>query len=238
MTTPENKRSERSRDEVLAGEYVLGVLPLADRLRVEHRLRQDKAFQAIVSRWQENLATFNAEYAAGEPAPAWLYGAVEKTVFKPAETMSPGRAIWGSLVFWRGLTLVSLSAALLFAANAAGLFSQPAKNAALVATLGSDKSAISLVTLFDSQSGTLKIVPVAAETGSAKSLELWLIDGNKPPVPLGILPDTGDGNIVIAPDMRDRLKKGVTLAVSLEPYGGSPSGKPTGPVVASGKIDT
>ncbi len=51
MTTPENKRSDRSRDEVLAGEYVLGVLPLPDRLRVEHRLRDDKAFQAIVARW-------------------------------------------------------------------------------------------------------------------------------------------------------------------------------------------
>ncbi len=36
MTTPENKRSDRSRDEVLAGEYVLGVLSLPDRLRVEY----------------------------------------------------------------------------------------------------------------------------------------------------------------------------------------------------------
>ncbi len=45
MTTPENKRSDRSRDEVLAGEYVLGVLSLPDRLRVEYRLRDDKAFR-------------------------------------------------------------------------------------------------------------------------------------------------------------------------------------------------
>ncbi len=55
-------------------------------------------------------------------------------------------------------------------------------------------------------------------------------------MPLGVFQDQGDGSIVIPPDMRGRLKDGVTLAVSLEPFGGSPTGKPTGPVVASGKI--
>jgi anti-sigma-K factor RskA len=80
------------------------------------------------------------------------------------------------------------------------------------------------------------VTPVAAGTAQAKSLELWLIEGDKSPVPLGVLPDTGDGEIIIPPDMRGRLKDGVTLAVSIEPFGGSPTGKPTGPVVAAGKI--
>lgn len=236
MTTPENKRSDRSRDEVLAGEYVLGVLPLPERLRVEHRLRDDKAFQLIVARWQENLAGFNADYAATETPPAWVYSGIEKRLFSPAAEGGPARLIWNSLMFWRGLTLVSAAAAILFAANAAGLFQGPATPPPAVATLGAEGSSISLVTLFDRASGKLTITPVAAGTAKAKSLELWLIEGNKAPVPLGVLPDTGDGQIVIPPDMRNRLKEGVTLAVSLEPFGGSPTGKPTGPVVASGKI--
>ena len=235
MTAPENKRSDRSRDEVLAGEYVLGVLPLPDRLRVEHRLRQDKAFQAIVARWQENLATFNIEYAAEAP-PSWLYGAVETKLFpKSADEQARG-LIWSSLNFWRGLTLVTLSAAIFFAASAGGLFRKPAGNSSLVATLGSETSSISLVTLFDRQSGRLKVTPVAAGAEKSKSLELWLIEGNSAPVPLGVLPDTGDGSIVIPPDMRSRIQDGATLAVSLEPFGGSPTGRPTGPVVASGRI--
>ena len=235
MTAPENKRSDRSRDEVLAGEYVLGVLPLPDRLRVEHRLRQDKAFQAIVARWQENLATFNTEYAAEAP-PSWLYGAVETKLFpKSADEQARG-LIWSSLNFWRGLTLVTLSAAIFFAASAGGLFRKPAGNSSLVATLGSETSSISLVTLFDRQSGRLKVTPVAAGAEKSKSLELWLIEGNSAPVPLGVLPDTGDGSIVIPPDMRSRIQDGATLAVSLEPFGGSPTGQPTGPVVASGRI--
>ncbi|SOC83941.1 Anti-sigma-K factor RskA [Ensifer adhaerens] len=235
MTTPENKRSDRSRDEVLAGEYVLGVLPLPDRLRVEYRLRQDKAFQAIVARWQENLASFNTEYAAEAPPP-WLYPAVETKLFpKPAEDDAP-RLIWNSLGFWRGLTLVSLSAAILFAASAGGLLHKPQANAPVVATLGSQSSSISLVTLFDRETGKLEVTPVAAGEPKSKSLELWLIEGENAPVPLGVVPDTGDGSIIIPSDLRDRLKDGMTLAVSLEPFGGSPTGKPTGPVVASGKI--
>lgn len=235
MTTPENKRSDRSRDEVLAGEYVLGVLPLPDRLRVEHRLRQDKAFQAIVARWQENLATFNTEYAAEAP-PSWLYGAVETKLFNKGAPEQPKGLIWQSLAFWRGLTLITLSAAIFFAASAEGVFRKPVATAPVVATLGSGTSSISLVTLFDRQSGQLKVTPVAAGTEKTKSLELWLIEGDSAPVPLGVFPETGDGSIVIPPDMRGRLKDGVTLAVSLEPFGGSPTGKPTGPVVASGKI--
>jgi len=235
MTTPENKRSDRSRDEVLAGEYVLGVLPLPDRLRVEHRLRDDKAFQAIVARWQENLATFNTEYAAEAP-PSWLYGSVETKLFSKPVADRPKGLVWNSLVFWRGLTLVTLSAALFFAASAGGLFHKPVGSAPVVATLGSGSSTISLVTLFDRQSGRLRVTPVAAGAEKSKSLELWLIEGDSAPVPLGVFPDRGDGSIVIPPDMRNRLKDGMTLAVSLEPFGGSPTGKPTGPVVASGKI--
>ena len=235
MTTPENKRSDRSRDEVLAGEYVLGVLPLPDRLRVEHRLRQDKAFQAIVARWQENLATFNTEYAAEAP-PSWLYGAVETKLFpKPAAEQSGG-LIWRSLTFWRGLTLVTLSAAIFFAASAGGVFRKPAAPQSVVATLGSETSSINLVTLFDRESGRIKVTPVAAGGEKSKSLELWLIEGESAPVPLGVFPDNGDSSIIIPPDMRSRIQNGATLAVSLEPFGGSPTGRPTGPVVASGRI--
>jgi anti-sigma-K factor RskA len=36
--------------------------------------------------------------------------------------------------------------------------------------------------------------------------------------------------------LKDRLSATAALAVSLEPPGGSPTGLPTGPVIASGKL--
>ena len=88
---------------------------------------------------------------------------------------------------------------------------------------------------YDAGSGALKITPVAARQTEAKSLELWLIEGENPAKSLGILPQTGEGEIIIPPEMRSKLGAGVTLAVSVEPFGGSPTGTATGPVVAVGK---
>lgn len=62
------------------------------------------------------------------------------------------------------------------------------------------------------------------------SLELWLIT-DAGPVSLGLLPTTGTGTMKMPPSVKgDQL----TLAVSLEPVGGSPTGQPTGPVLTSG----
>ena len=81
----------------------------------------------------------------------------------------------------------------------------------------------------------LKVTPVAARQAEAKSLEVWLIEGDNPAKSLGVLPQTGEGEIVIAPELRAKFGEGVTLAVSVEPFGGSPTGTATGPVVAVGK---
>jgi len=76
------------------------------------------------------------------------------------------------------------------------------------------------------------IVPVAAQPDRA--LELWAVptDGTSPRS-LGVLP-TGAGATVA---LRAKVLAGVdTLAVSVEPPGGSPTGKPTGPIVYAGKF--
>ena len=236
MTPPDNKKGGRSRDEVLAGEYVLGVLPISERQNVERRIRDDRAFASIVDRWQVNLSTFNDDYHDNDPPPAWIYASIEKQLF--ASTAPPDTAfqrLWNSVTFWRGLALVSFSAALLFAFNSDRIFQAKPSTSALVAKLDGSNATISLVTYYDASTGSLKISPAAVDQ-KAKSLELWLIEGGNAPVPLGILPDNANGEIIIPKNLRNQLKDGVTLAVSLEPFGGSPTGKPTGPVIASGGI--
>ena len=42
--------------------------------------------------------------------------------------------------------------------------------------------------------------------------------------------------LTIPPDLAGQLTPDAALAVSLEPPGGSPTGQPTGPVIASGKL--
>jgi anti-sigma-K factor RskA len=64
---------------------------------------------------------------------------------------------------------------------------------------------------------------------------LWLIAGGNAPVSLGVLPDSGIVALAFPVDLKDQLR-GATLAISDEPDGGSPTGQPTGAVLATGVV--
>lgn len=235
MSSPDQSKGGRSRDEVLAGEYVLGVLSLEDRQKVETRMRSDRPFAAIVSRWEQNLSSFNDEYDVILP-PASVFPKVEKRIFGDRKRRPGG--VWNSLAVWRGLTFASLvlAAGAIFY-DASGSLKGRSGAKQLVADLAvpaSVNGALNLVASYDTVSGRLKITPVAAAQTEKKSLELWLIKGSNPAQALGVLPQTGEGEIAIPADMRKEFGEGATIAISVEPFGGSPSGAPTGPVIAAG----
>jgi anti-sigma-K factor RskA len=76
--------------------------------------------------------------------------------------------------------------------------------------------------------------PVVA--GPQQSYELWLIPAEGgDPISLAVLGSL-DAQFAVAPAEVRRLRPGATLAVSTEPAGGSPTGKPTGPVILAGRI--
>ncbi|MBB4183777.1 anti-sigma factor [Sinorhizobium terangae] len=231
MTTQNPESGDFRRDEVIAGEYVLGVLSEEDRRKVEARMASDRNFAAMVDRWQHNLASFDDAYEAVRP-PAHVFAAVESRIFPPPAA-SPRVGFWNSLLLWRSLAVASLAAVAIMGASMAGLFSEP-QSQPLVAELSGEGNAINLVARFDRASGSLKLTPVAARQAEQKSLELWLIEGDNPAVSLGVLPQSGEGEILVPPEMRTRFDEGSTLAVSVEPLGGSPTGAPTGAVVAQG----
>lgn len=67
-------------------------------------------------------------------------------------------------------------------------------------------------------------------------MELWLVPGSGMTRSLGIFQPGENGELVIPADLRSQVADGATLAVSLEPFGGSPTGQATGPVIASGPL--
>ncbi|MQB44318.1 anti-sigma factor [Rhizobium sp. ICMP 5592] len=233
MSSSDQSKGGRSRDEVLAGEYVLGVLSLEDRQKVERRMRSDRQFAAIVSRWEQNLSGFNDDYEMVAP-PASVFPKVEKRVF--GETAF-GAHLWGSLLLWRSVAFGSLFLAIgVLMFTVTNNTSQPSPGKQLSASLAGQNSPINLLANYDTTSGLLRVTPVAAGQPQEKSLELWLIRGSDPAEALGILPQTGEGEIVLPSELHGKLTEGAIIAVSVEPFGGSPTGKPTGNVIASGTI--
>jgi anti-sigma-K factor RskA len=55
--------------------------------------------------------------------------------------------------------------------------------------------------------------------------------GGAPPVSLGLIPGAGNAVLPLSAAQLGVLSQIMTLAVSLEPAGGSPTGLPTGPII-------
>jgi anti-sigma-K factor RskA len=79
-------------------------------------------------------------------------------------------------------------------------------------------------------------VPAGLLTADKRSMELWLIPQGGQPHSLGLIAPGQPVRINIPKEMIEQVGTGATLAVSLEPPGGSPTGKPTGEVIAAGPL--
>ncbi|AFL48679.1 anti-sigma-K factor RskA [Sinorhizobium fredii] len=232
MTTQKPESGDARRDEVIAGEYVLGVLSAADRRQVEARMATDRDFAAMVLRWRNNLAAFDS--ADETIAPLRALPSVEHRAFELQAGVGDSVGLWNSLSFWRSLAIASVAAVTVLVIALAGLFGGGSGGRPLVADLAGQGNAIGFVALFDVGSGRLRLTPVAARQDGEKSLEFWLLRGNDPAISLGVLPQSGEGEFRVPPAMRTKITEGSTLAVSVEPRGGSPTGSPSGPYLARG----
>lgn len=237
MSTDDHSQNSNGRDEILAGEYVVGVLSVDARRAVEKRMESDAAFAAIVKKWEGELSAFNEHYDEVAPDKA-VFKAIEGRLFgSPPQAAETVTGFWNSLVLWRSLTFALLIAFASYATIQSGMVGRTAPAAPMTAEMVSKDGPVTLMARYDSGNGRLQVTPVAASSESARSLELWMVPGdNQPTISLGVLPQDGEGALIIPADMRSRMHDGMVLAVSVEPYGGSPTGQATGPVIAAGQI--
>jgi anti-sigma-K factor RskA len=198
-------------------------------------MRVDRPFAAIVSRWEANLSTFNDDYDVVTPSQE-TFKQVEARLFGTPRRAPQGGGLWNSVVFWRSFTAASLIVTAAALALTFATVAPPKPGAPLVAELSSPASQVNLLASYDALTGHVRIVPVAAGKPEEKSLELWMVPADGAPRSLGVFAagQGGDGELVIPVEMRSAIGDGTTFAVSLEPFGGSRTGAPTGPVVASG----
>ncbi|KAB7647890.1 anti-sigma factor [Polymorphobacter fuscus] len=226
-------------DEMLAMDFALGTLGRADRQAAILRMRSDPGFRALVEAWQAALSPLDAETpAVAPPADVWTAIAAELT---PVATPVPARVeasgLWHSLAFWRSLALAATAAAAI-AALQIGPAPQPpgAPPQLLVAALAGADGTPLLSAAYDPLRGAVVLTPATQRDDAGKSPELWVIEGEKPPRSLGVIDIRGPNAHVVSSRQIAGLAAGSVLAISIEPLGGSPTGQPTGPVVATGKL--
>jgi anti-sigma-K factor RskA len=218
-----------SEDELIAAEYVLGVLSGAERGVAERRIASEAGFAAMIAAWEKRLAPLAGEIAEVVPPPH-IWDRVAAAL--PAQPSQTG--LWQSLALWRGLTLAAgaLAAACIGALIYLGNVPQQAP---LVAAIdgGGHRHFVATV---DAKRNAIAVVPAAYTADATRVPELWLIPADGKPRPLGILRADQAVSIPVPAALAPLTAQNAVLAVSLEPPGGSPTGQPTGPVIATGKL--
>ena len=237
--------------DLLAAEYVLGVLESSEREDVVRRADRDDALGAAIIAWENRLAPLAVLVAPVAP-PTALWPRVEAScglvaaplsrapLSRPARPSEPStaRGFLNALGFWRGMTALGFGLAAAIAVVAAvnrpvPLAPTPPVEIPLAsAVLSPPKGAPALVA--EATSGrSLVLRPLerlAVATG--KDYELWALpDGTAVPKPLGVI--TTAGQTVTVPAS---LHGPMQLLVSLEQKGGSPTGLPQGPVLWQGHL--
>lgn len=105
----------------------------------------------------------------------------------------------------------------------------------LVASITPTAKGAPVTVVYNARAGSLRLTE-ASLADAKRTAELWVIPAGGTPHSLGLLASRGGTTLTLTADNRARLIAGATLAVSLEPLGGSPTGLPTGPVVATGAL--
>ena len=221
--------------EALSGEYVLGTLDARTARAVEAAMARDAAWRDAVARWQRDLAPLTA-LAVPQAPPPELWQRIE-TALGGAPVSQPARQRGPAPWFWR---LWSAGASVAAIALAAVLLLSP-KGPSMTAVLVPDQGT-PVFTAAASPGGLLRIAAVRADAGTmplppaGKAFELWgLAPGAAVPVALGVMPAGAAAITITHPAVLPRA--GMQIMISIEPPGGSPTGKPTGKVVYFGRLE-
>lgn len=252
-------------DDLIAAEYVLGLLEAGARRDAQTRLKHDDAFAALVSAWETHFTPW-LEAIAPIEVPAVLWTRIRTVLWQhempqrsDIATTLAEPSLWNRLSLWRGLAaggfaVAAVSLAALFvtlntptptpvppAPTVVAITPPPTPPAAqmtpasLVVSLRQQDGTMAYTATVDEQTGVITLIP-ASVPDDARVPELWLIPADGVPRSLGVVARDHAQRVVIPEQIRADAAADTTFAVSLEPVGGSPSGAPTGPVVASGKL--
>lgn len=236
--------------DMTAAELALGVLDGEERAVALRRVLAEPDFARDVERWRGHLAPWFDQWPA-MPAPDIL-ARVERSIDRAAPAASPVASPVASLVapqrtrrsVWPGVAALSSIAAagllvILVTRPLPPVAPRPSASVAaplaptLVASITPADKGAPVTAVYDANGGTIRLTEAGLSVAD-RSAELWLIPADGTPHSLGLLRTHGGTALTLRPDNRQRLAAGAVLAVTLEPLGGSPTGLPTGPIVAKG----
>jgi len=238
--------------DMLAADYVMGLLDSVAEAAADERLETDESFQRAVNGWRKRLGDFDISAPPVTPTAQLWQRIVQSTKADRAAVVpagmrgaTRGATLWHNLRFWRVTGLIGTAAALIFAFIAIGsittskhlrrdLVALAQRKPVYVAVLVSDatREVGAVVNAF--ANGRVELIPLKTiDVPQGRTLQVWTLwDRAVGPKPVGL---TGQSRAI---DLNlDELPETVAnqlFEITLEPEGGSPTGRPTGPILFKG----
>ncbi len=250
--------------QALAAEFALGLLSGGEVEQASEHVASNPAFAAEVERWRRHFSGFDRT-APMATLPPDLWSRIEASLGEGSladdapslETsrsqelrdsgrlpVSSGEAaadsrrrlagwIWSNLAFWRIGAIAAATAAIVITMGLGSQLQRARSAPVLVAILQTpDNQTAAVVNAF--ADGRTELVPLTAFTVPAgKVLEVWTLwDRQVGPRSVGLLQAMSASRLKL-----DNLPLGANqlFEITLEPEGGSPIGRPTGPILAIGR---
>ncbi|PYB81006.1 RNA polymerase subunit sigma-70 [Pseudomonas sp. LB-090624] len=217
--------------DTLAGEFVLGTLSPEQHAAVTERLRTDLSLRAAVDAWEARLLELTA-LAAPQPPSARLWGRIQRSLNElAAQQQHPGKW-WQRLGLWQGLSAAGLAASVLLAFT---LLTAPPPATEFVVVLVAPSSQAPGWVVQTSDSRTIELIPLGKDAvPEGMALQFWT-KGEQwgAPVSLGLV-NPGEPYRVPLQSLPP-LEANQLFELTLERSGGSPTGRPTGPVKFIGR---
>lgn len=211
----------------LAADYAIGLMPATARRRFERLLLDDATLRGELGHWQDALASLTGALPE-RPVPEHVWEGIKARI-EPQVLHMPAKK-----PFWMSFRVLAAACAVVVALLVGVLYQRDIGaeyNATLVSA--SQQPALQIQAFGDHlQVEALSLAAVEP----TRALELWAIPAGGKPVSLGLVPAAGKGRIQLSQEQQALLTAPLTLAVSLEPQGGSPTGQPTGPVLYQGQL--
>lgn len=229
---------------MLAGEYVLGLMSDDERAAFEALLANSEAARTALAQAQQRLLDLDVSAPASTVSSGmWegieqritdRFGNVDNVVDFAARrrpTASPDIAPpMSRRGFWQGFAAASVLATL---GGSYGLYTiAQQKPRMIVVLLDAQAQPVSLVETYEGQ--RIRVVPLTnIAVPEGKTLQVWtLASREQGPVSMGLMP-APSATTLIGPELpTPKLEQ--LYEITIEQAGGSPTGKPTGPIVGKG----
>lgn len=222
--------TDRDDIEMLAAEYALGTLDADERSEVAARRQREADLDAAITAWETRLSPLLER--AGDAAPrAGLLAEIQKEI-AAREASGGGSVVELRRQVTRWKTIAS--GAMAMAACLFGLVIytgalQPPQEQQFVAVFQDGDAPPRFIMSVNLKTRELTVRPVAAELPAGKTYQLWIVSDKLAPGPhsLGLLDKPGNPTRKKLRQFTPELLQNATFGISVEPEGGSPTGKPS-----------